>query len=74
MEAKLRVKGKVKFEVKDKDGRVVRTIETENLIVNWGLTALTDYIAGNAPGVPVTHIAVGDGQTPVQPTDTALEN
>jgi hypothetical protein len=74
MEHKIKVKGTVELVVVDKTGKIIEERRVDNLIVNTGLSQLTDYIAGNAPGIPVSHIAIGDGQTPVQPTDTTLEN
>ena len=74
MDTKLRVKGKVKFEVVDQEGRTVNSLIVNNLVVDAGLALVTAYLSGSAPAAPVSHIAVGDGQTAPTPGDTSLEN
>ena len=71
---KIKVTGRVKFEVIGKNGKPVNTLVVNNLVVNGGLSLVTAYLTGSSPAVPVSHIAVGDGQTAPTPGDTTLES
>jgi hypothetical protein len=74
METKLRIKGRVHAVVVDAYGNIVRERLLDNLVVNGGLGLVAGYLAGESPAVPVSHIAIGDGQTPPALSDTTLEN
>jgi len=68
------VTGKVKIEILE-TGQVVHRIRNHNLVVDVGKQALNDFISGGIPTTaPITHLAIGDGQTAPTPADTALEN
>jgi len=66
----LKIKGKVEiFDLKTKE----KLYEKDNLVVNTGLTLIIDRLKTNTIN-PLSHIAVGTGDTPVSATDTQLEN
>ena len=74
MKTEIKFTGQLKIELVEY-GRVVHRIRKHNLIVNVGLQQINDFIAGQIPTTaPITHLAIGDGQTAPTPTDTALEN
>jgi hypothetical protein len=74
MKTELKFSGKLNIELLE-DGKVVQRIKKHNLIVNVGLQQINDFIAGQIPATaPVSHLAIGDGQTAATPTDTTLEN
>ena len=62
--------GKFKVYTEDNDGNLILLSETKNLIVNSGL----DNVANKVWADCFTHVMLGDGSTPAQPTDTALAN
>jgi len=49
-----------------------KAYEKDNLVVNGGLELIVDHLKDISKPV-LTHIAVGTGATPVQPTDTILQ-
>jgi hypothetical protein len=69
-EENLKVTGKVTIQVIN-SGKVVNSINIDNLVVNSG----RDWIAGLIGGTAgtMTHMAVGDGVTGESLTDTALD-
>lgn len=70
----LKLVGKFVGILKDKDGRVKKRVEKENLIVNGGLDGIADQLLNN-PTIPVpSHMGLGEGTTPPTVGDTALEN
>jgi len=73
MDTKIKIVGKVRIEVLKND-KVIKKICADNLVVNGGLGLVTAYLTGSSPAVPVSHVAVGDGQTAPTPGDIALEN
>ena len=74
MKTELKFSGKLNIELLE-NGKVVQRIKKGNLIVNVGLQQINDFIAGQIPATaPITHLAIGDGQTIPAPTDTTLEN
>lgn len=72
--SRLRFAGKFVGILKDKDGRVKKRVEKENLIVNGGLDGIADQLLNN-PTIPVpSHMGLGEGTTPPTAGDVALEN
>jgi len=68
---KLKLRGDVVFELKDKDGKIKETREVKNLVVNAGLEFICSRIAGN--GAPVmSHMGVGSGTTAAAAGQTDL--
>jgi hypothetical protein len=68
MNINIGVKGKYFFEVYDSNDTLVHSSNKENLILDGGLLQLLNNFGNSA------NICIGDGTTPVQPTDTALES
>ena len=66
------VKGRVKATI-TRDGQVVQTIETDNLVVTAGKQHLAGLFCGLSGYNPWKYIAVGTGTTAPQASDTALE-
>lgn len=55
-----------------KTGRVIKRIETHNMIVNTGLERIAKLLGGVDAVGDFSHIAVGTDDTAVQNTDTTL--
>jgi hypothetical protein len=71
----IKMKGVVKLELFDKDGRLKQVVEKENDIVNAGLDWLKEFAFDSVNPTSKTrmsHIAIGTGVTAVDPTDTTL--
>ena len=67
---KLRAKGTVTLELRDKDGNLKTTI-TKNLIVDTGLVFIASRMKDAAAGV-MTHIGIGSSNVAAAPADIAL--
>jgi len=55
-------------------GEIVDQREIKNMVVSAGLVALASAIGTGGTIQPISHIAVGDGNTPVTASDTDLDN
>lgn len=64
--------GRIKLEVRDKDGNLKYPSEwINNIITNAGKAQIA-LLAGDATAVPFTYLAVGTSATAVAATDTTL--
>lgn len=77
MQSTLKLKGRARIRIKDKDGNVVKEFYRDNLITVVGFTLFAQLIADEAVTAP-SHMAVGDssddpesGQTDLQGTELA---
>jgi len=68
----IKLKGKIKIQVL-KDGKVVKEVETENIITNVGRADVAGLINSTVTS-PFTYVAVGSGTASPSATDTALQN
>jgi len=66
-------KGWLKILIYSRSGRLKGIIESKNLIVNTGISAIAGLINGVVT-TPFKYVALGTGTTPPSETDTALEN
>jgi len=73
MKSKVKIKGSLYLKTLRKDG-VITILLVENTLVNWALISFAGILAGTAWPSVLTHIALGNGTTPVALTDTTLEN
>ena len=67
------VVGPVEIELRRADGTVEVT-EAVNTFVNGGLNWLAELAADDTFSEPITELAVGEGDTAVDPEDTTLAN
>jgi len=67
---KLKAKGTVKFQLRDQDGKLKESFES-NLVVNAGLAWIIERMV-TASGAAVSHMAVGTSTTAAAAADTAL--
>ncbi|MEW6613951.1 MAG: hypothetical protein AB1401_00545 [Thermodesulfobacteriota bacterium] len=74
MKSTIKIKGKVKIELFDKDGKLkdVRDI-AGNLVVDDGLSHIADQMSDQGEA-QMSHMAIGVGTTAPDPSDTALES
>lgn len=68
----LRLQGRVKVQLLDSNGSVIREESSNNLVVSGGVNALLDILASSA-NPRVTHMAVGTASTAVAAGQTALQ-
>lgn len=61
------------FKLDRVSGNRIKVYEKKNLVVTTGLTLISDRLKTNSVN-PLTHIAVGTGNTPVVPADVALQS
>lgn len=59
---------------KFKQGEVIETIKGKNRILNAGFNRLCQQHIGNGSLLEITSLEIGDDDTPVAGTDTALGN
>ena len=59
---KVKVSGKVRLVLKDKDGKVKESREIKNLLVSSGLEFICSRMAGTSASV-MSHMALGSGTT-----------
>ncbi len=65
--------GRITVYIVDKQGHRVGRVDQPNEIVNGGRLLIGQLLTGDAFAMPITHLAVGTGQTPPDATDAALE-
>ena len=63
--------GKLKVEIKDKQGNVKETRELENLVVDTGLAFIASRMK-DASATAMSHMAIGTGTTAAASGNTAL--
>lgn len=75
MQDGVKVSGCLSVFLKDGSGRVLKSVEVSNLVVNGGRALIAARLAGvgTVPN-PVSHMALGAGSTAASGTDTALED
>lgn len=74
MEDKMKLRGLITLEVKDKKGKLKEKKEIKNTICNLGLKAIVG-LAGNIDSqTAFTYLAAGIGTTAAAAADTALES
>lgn len=59
---KVKVSGKVRLELKDKDGKIKESREIKNLLVSSGLEFICSRMAGTSADV-MSHMGLGSGTT-----------
>ncbi len=69
----LKLKGHIKFVLKDKDGKIKEVREIDNLIVNAGKSETAGLLIGDTGATAFGYIAIGTGTTAPSASDTALE-
>lgn len=76
MNESIDIQGFVTFNVYDRNGNYLRSIEHKNLVTTAGKNYLIKKIIGDPSiaGTIVSDIAVGDGSTAAAVSDTSLEN
>jgi len=68
------IEGTIKLRNERADGSIVETVQ-KNLVVRWGLEQVASLLAGNSmPAGMITHLALGDNNTPPIDGDTHLGN
>lgn len=70
---KLKLKGRVAFELRDKDGNLKESRKIDNLVVDTGLDFIASRIAGASSNV-MSHMALGSGTTAAAAGDTDVES
>jgi hypothetical protein len=65
--------GRITVYLVDKRGHRVDQVDQSNEIVNDGRMLIGQLLTGDTLATPISHLAVGTGQTPPAPTDAALE-
>lgn len=68
----LKIKGRIDFEIRDKDGNLKDKWSVSNLITSAGKAQLA-LLAGDATAVPFTYLAIGTSNTAVAIGQTALQ-
>lgn len=68
---KVNLKGTFRLELRDKDGKLKKVVEGENLITTAGLALAADLL-GVTGGTKLTHIAIGTSSTAPAIGQTAL--
>jgi len=71
---KLNLVGTMNARLFDKDGNLKRSIEKKNLIVSLGKDGIMDQLLESPSIDKPSHLAIGEGTTEPELTDTALEN
>lgn len=72
MHNKIGIKGLIEITVRGKDGKVKKTVQLRNLIVNAGLAGLASRINGNGAEAAFTYLEIGTGTTAAGALQTAL--
>jgi hypothetical protein len=66
------IEGSFSLVIKDKEGKVIKTIKEKNLIVNGGRNSAARLIGGGGGGKQITQIAVGTSGTAASLPDSDL--
>lgn len=66
-------KGRINIEVQDKDGKTVKQVHVENLVVNNGKTIMARLLGASGSTYTITRMQFGTGTTAAAVTDTTLE-
>jgi hypothetical protein len=69
---KINVCGNVKIELYDKHGHIKTIVNKSNLVVDTGLNILAERLGGSGQN-PVSHMAIGTGDTSPVSGDATLE-
>jgi len=72
IKAKFRAAGQLRIRIDREDGTVERYL-VNNRVLDLGEEFIASRMIGDTPAV-VSHMAVGEGTTAVDPEDTVLEN
>lgn len=73
MNDKIFARGAVNIQVFE-HGKLIGTIEENNLVVTLGKTNITKLLGGNAAGKAITKVGVGENDISADVTDNALTN
>jgi len=68
-----KITGRILLERRKKDGTVIDSQEIKNTIVNTGKELVANLIGAIGSPDALAYIAIGEGSTGVQATDTTLE-
>lgn len=69
----LKLKGRVAFQLHDKNGNLKESREIDNLVVSSGLNFITSRMEGASKNV-MSHMALGSGSTAASAGDTDVES
>ena len=67
------IRGRMRLELRDKDGRLKAERDLRNLIVTVGKNSITDQLLAAPAVAKPTHMAIGTGATAAAAGDTTLQ-
>lgn len=70
---KISISGKVQLILTDEFGRVKSNVTVSNVIVTSGKKLIASRLGGFAANAPISYIAIGSNDTPVDVADTTLK-